>query len=315
MSKRTVFAAGLTVFALLVGSESIAAVRAARQTPPSWSATAGLGPAPQPPPESVTDNPAADPAPSPPPGVTPTPPPSVDPDPPPRPSAAPSATGSPAGAAGSPGGSPSAAPRPTVDPRLLQRLTGSSRVAVTFDDGPHPTWTPQILDQLRAAQVKAMFCLVGTEVRRHPALVARIVREGHTLCNHSWGHELDLGLRPETEIRANLLRTNKEIRRVVPGVPIGHFRHPGGAWTPTAVAVANDLGMVALDWDVDPRDWDKPTHDEIVDRIQTKSRPGSIVLLHDGGGDRSATVAACPAVLAELRQRYGITLLGASLSP
>lgn len=295
MSRRTVFAAGLTVFALFVGSESISAVRGAREVPAQWSAIAGLGAAPGQADglSDVVPEPAPRPAP---------PDPSVDDtgdSPPP-----------PAGTA-----APGASPRPTVDPGLLQRRTGNRQVAITFDDGPHPQWTPLILDELRAARVKATFCLVGAQVRRYPALVARIVREGHTLCNHSWGHELDLGLLPEGEIRANLLRTTKEIHKVVPGAPVEHFRHPGGEWTPAAVAVADELGMVSLDWDVDPRDWDKPTKDQLIDHIQTESRLGSVILLHDGGGDRSATVAALPTILQELRQRYGVTTLGASLSP
>lgn len=298
MSRRTVFAAGLTVFALLVGSESIVAVRSAREAPTQWSATAGLGTAPAP-----ADGAAGTPA-------------GALPDPAPRPVPQdPSADGGEPRRPPTATTSPGASQRPSVSPDLLQRRTGSRQVALTFDDGPHPKWTPLVLDELRAAGVKAMFCLVGAQVRRYPALVTRIVREGHTLCNHSWDHDLDLGLRPAAEIRADLLRTNKEIHKVVPGVPIDHFRHPGGAWTPAAVAVADELNMVSLDWDVDPRDWDKPTKDQIIDHIQTESRLGSVVLLHDGGGDRSATVAALPVVIQELRQRYGITLLGASLSP
>ncbi|MFV2017397.1 polysaccharide deacetylase family protein [Micromonospora sp. LOL_023] len=290
MSRRTVFAAGLTVFALFVGSESISAMRGAREVPAQWSAVAGFGAAPGQPDGLSVVVPAPRPAPS------------VDDTNDSRPPPAGTAT-------------PGASPRPTVDPGLLQRRTGNRQVAITFDDGPHPQWTPLILDELRTAGVKATFCLVGAQVRRYPALVTRIVREGHTLCNHSWGHELDLGLLPEAEIRANLLRTTKEIHRVVPGAPVEHFRHPAGAWTPAAVAVADELGMVSLDWDVDPRDWDKPTKDQLIEHIQTESRLGSVILLHDGGGDRSATVAALPTILQELRQRYGIMPLGANLSP
>ncbi|WP_238450607.1 polysaccharide deacetylase family protein, partial [Micromonospora sp. 4G55] len=97
---------------------------------------------------------------------------------------------------------PKLRPKPTTLPAGLRRATGVRAVALTFDDGPDPAWTPKILDQLRAARVKATFCLVGTEVRKHPELVVRIVREGHQLCNHSWRHDFDLGRRPVTEIRA-----------------------------------------------------------------------------------------------------------------
>ncbi|WFE25570.1 polysaccharide deacetylase family protein [Solwaraspora sp. WMMD791] len=297
MAKRAVFAAGLAVFALLVGGESLVAVRAARQAPPQLSAVVGLGPAPEVRPDDVVGRSTPEPTA---PAAAPVPSPAAGDDP-----AGPPPTG----------GDPAASPRTTVDPGLLQRRTGIRQVALTFDDGPHPQWTPLILDELRAAGVRAMFCVVGSQVRRYPALVTRIVREGHTLCNHSWDHDLELGTRPAAEIRADLVRTTKEIHKVVPGVPVAHFRHPGGLWTPEAVAVAEELGLAALDWDVDPQDWRKPTRDEIVAHVRGEVRLGSVLLLHDGGGDRSATVAALPAVISDLRQRYGITLLGASLSP
>ena len=66
-------------------------------------------------------------------------------------------------------------------------------MALTFDDGPHPVWTPKILDELRAARVRAIFCVIGSQVTKYPELVARIARDGHTLCNHSWNHNRQLG--------------------------------------------------------------------------------------------------------------------------
>jgi peptidoglycan/xylan/chitin deacetylase (PgdA/CDA1 family) len=206
---------------------------------------------------------------------------------------------------------PPKAPKPpkSTVPIKTRELTGSQKIALTFDDGPHPTWTPKVLDLLRSKGVKATFCLVGTEVHQHPGLVQRIVREGHTLCNHTWRHELDLGTKPEAEIRANLEATNREIRRAVPGVRIKFFRHPGGLWTAAAVKVSRELGMTALGWDVDPLDWKKPSADAIRTRVINQARPGSIVLLHDGGGDRAATLAACPSIMVELKRKYGIVLL------
>jgi peptidoglycan/xylan/chitin deacetylase (PgdA/CDA1 family) len=201
-------------------------------------------------------------------------------------------------------------PRATIGPFSTARMTGSRAVALTFDDGPHPVWTPQVLDRLRDAGVKATFCVVGSQVRKHPDLVRRIVREGHTLCNHTWRHELDLGRQPPAAIRANLLATNQEIDKAVPGARIPYFRQPGGRWTAAAVSVAKALGMTSLDWDVDPRDWETTSAVAIGTYVVSHARPGSIVLLHDGGGDRHGTLAACPAVIRALQQRYGITLLG-----
>ncbi|SCG62079.1 polysaccharide deacetylase family protein [Micromonospora coxensis] len=215
-------------------------------------------------------------------------------------------------------GTPSPAARPTTrpKPRLrptpktlpagLRRATGVRAVALTFDDGPDPTWTPKVLDQLRAARVKATFCVVGTQVRKHPQLVARIVREGHQLCNHSWRHDFDLGRRPVAEIRADLTRTNQAIRAAVPGAKVPFFRQPGGRWTPEVVTVARQLGMRSLHWSVDPQDWAKPTAPVLTKRIQAGVRPGAIVLMHDGGGDRSRTLAACGHLIADLKRRFGI---------
>ncbi|MBO4205339.1 polysaccharide deacetylase family protein [Micromonospora echinofusca] len=200
-------------------------------------------------------------------------------------------------------------PAPTALPPGLRRTTGVRGVALTFDDGPHPQWTPKVLDQLRAAGVKATFCVVGSKVRQHPALVVRIVREGHQLCNHSWQHDVDLGTRPEAQIRADLARTNQAIRAAVPGARIPYYRQPGGRWTPEVVAAAKGLGMQSLHWTVDPQDWAKPTASVISKRVTDRVRPGSIVLLHDGGGDRSATLRACPGLIASIKQRYGVTRL------
>lgn len=190
-----------------------------------------------------------------------------------------------------------------------RRFTGSSAVALTFDDGPHPVYTPQVLNLLRSYGVRATFCLVGTQVRLYPALVARIVREGHSLCNHTWHHDTLLGTRSAAEIRSDLARTNTEIQRAAPGARIRYFRHPGGAWTPLAIQVAAQLGMVSIHWDIDPRDWSRPPAQQIADYVIRYTRRGSIILLHDAGGDRSATVAACRTILPNLKSRFTLIAL------
>ncbi|KOX14878.1 MULTISPECIES: polysaccharide deacetylase family protein [Micromonospora] len=200
-------------------------------------------------------------------------------------------------------------PLPSTLPSGLRRTTGVKPVALTFDDGPNPTWTPKVLDQLRAARVSATFCVVGHEAQRHPELIRRIVREGHQLCNHSWRHDLDLARRPVAEIRADLARTNKAIRAAAPNAPVPFYRQPGGRWTAEVLTVAKQLGMRPLHWTVDPQDWAKPTATTIAKRIHSAARPGAIVLLHDGGGDRAATLAACPHLIADLKRRYGIARL------
>lgn len=188
-------------------------------------------------------------------------------------------------------------------------VTGNQGIALTFDDGPHPLYTPKILATLRANHVHAIFCVIGTEVRKYPHLVAQIAREGHTLCNHSWHHEFDLGSQPVIKIRANLERTNNEIRHAAPGAAINYFRQPGGMWTRAGVRVARSLGMISLGWTVDPSDWEKPASKTIKSRVISQAYPGAVILMHDGGGDRSHTVTACRTLIPALKQRYRVIQL------
>lgn len=195
----------------------------------------------------------------------------------------------------------------------VRTTTGTEAVALTFDDGPS-SFTPQILTMLREHGVKATFCLVGVEVRAHHDLVQQIVREGHTLCNHTWRHDLNLGKKPAEQIRADLRATNDEIRRAVPDARIGYFRHPGGNFTPAAVAVADEFGMVSLGWQVDTKDWDVKRYgaqltDHILQVVRQETKPGSIVLAHDAGGDRSCTMAAFRTLLPELKSRFTLAAL------
>jgi peptidoglycan/xylan/chitin deacetylase (PgdA/CDA1 family) len=168
------------------------------------------------------------------------------------------------------------------------RTTGGVGVALTFDDGPDPVYTPQILDMLKAQGVKATFCLVGKQVKANPGLVRRIVAEGHTVCDHTWAHSLDLGKQSKEVILKDLQDTNNAIHAAAPNAKIQYFRAPGGNFTPLLVATASELGMHSLYWTLDTRDWEytKWGHgqsmvDHIIGTVQSKVRRGSIVLSHD----------------------------------
>lgn len=182
--------------------------------------------------------------------------------------------------------------------------TGSNTVALTFDDGPDPNWTPKVLQKLREHDIKATFCLVGKNARAYPELVQEIVADGHTLCNHSWSHDLELGKKSKDKIRLDMTKTNDAIHAAVPDADIAYFRHPGGNWTNNAIDVAAELGMKSLNWSVDPRDWEKPSAKKIADRVITNTKLGSIVLLHDAGGDRTNSFNALERILKELGDTF-----------
>ncbi|MEH0935972.1 polysaccharide deacetylase family protein [Micromonospora psammae] len=194
-------------------------------------------------------------------------------------------------------------------PLGTQVTTGSPEVALTFDDGPHPQYTPQVLDVLREFQVRATFCVVGENARNHPDLVRAIVADGHTLCNHSWNHDVMLGQRPPGTIRADLLNTNEAIRAAVPDAPIAYYRQPGGAWTYPVVSVAEELGMSPLHWTVDPSDWAAPGAMRIAATVTAETTAGAVVLLHDAGGDRQGTVDALRTMLPDLTSRFRLEAL------
>jgi peptidoglycan/xylan/chitin deacetylase (PgdA/CDA1 family) len=206
-------------------------------------------------------------------------------------------------------------PAAIFTPGVVAKTTSTDGVALTFDDGPDNQTMP-MLNLLRTWGVKATFCVIGSNVREHPGLVQAIVRDGHTLCNHTWNHDLGLGQRSADEIHADLQRTTDEIHKAVPGVPVKYFRHPGGNWTPTAVQVAQEMGMAPIDWDTDPTDWDTAAYavgpamiSQIVETVEQGVQPGSIVLSHDGGGDRTSTVAAYEKLLPYLIQEKHLRLV------
>jgi len=196
-----------------------------------------------------------------------------------------------------------------------RRTTGGRHVALTFDDGPHPRYTPQTLALLRRHRVKATFCLVGVNVRAYPHLVRAIVAEGHTLCNHSWNHDLRLGSRSTATIRANLVRTSNAIRAAATGARVAYYRQPGGRWTSRVVAIARGLGMTSLHWKVDPQDWRKPGAARIAARVTAGTAAGAIVLLHDAGGDRRGTVSALNSILPNLARRFQLLALPIDAPP
>ncbi|HJD85294.1 polysaccharide deacetylase family protein [Kitasatospora aureofaciens] len=171
-------------------------------------------------------------------------------------------------------------------------------VALTIDDGPDPKYTPAVLDLLQQHGIRATFFLIGENAVEHPDLVREIADRGHHIANHTWTHP-DLRHMSEGAVRDELERTSDLLHRTTGRLPTW-FRAPGGDWSPVSLKVAADLGLRNMGWSVDPRDWSRPGTPAIIDTILKEVRPGAIVLNHDGGGDRSQTVAALKTYLPTL---------------
>lgn len=192
-----------------------------------------------------------------------------------------------------------ALPRSSED-HFFARST-SAVVALTFDDGPQPVFTPQVLDVLERYGVPATFFCIGSQVQKYPEIVRRTFEEGNDIGNHTWSHPYLTTLSPDA-IRWQLSSTSAVIEQAT-GVEPTLFRPPYGATNATVRSIAAQLGLVQAEWTIDTRDWQRPGVTTIVSTVFNEVRPGSIILLHDGGGDRSQTVQALPRIIRGLQQR------------
>jgi peptidoglycan-N-acetylglucosamine deacetylase len=175
---------------------------------------------------------------------------------------------------------------------------GRQGIALTIDDGPSPEYTPQVLRLLARYKVTATFSMVGLEVAAYPGLVREVAAAGHAIANHTWSH-LDLARLAPVAVAGQIGRATDAIHRATGREP-ALFRAPYGAWSPAVLEQCARAGLTPLDWSVDPRDWSRPGVAPIVANIMRNTRPGSIILEHDGGGNRSQTVAALKLVIPRL---------------
>jgi len=198
---------------------------------------------------------------------------------------------------------------PTFPSLYHQGAGGEHQVALTFDDGPDPEWTPMVLDILKKYNVKATFFLVGSQAEQYPDLVRRIVAEGHLIGNHTYTHA-NLAAIPSRQVQVELNATQRLIESIT-GRSTTLFRPPYNADSyPTHLEelvplkqVQDDLGYLIVMESIDPEDWARPGTDVIVQRVKELRKSGSLILLHDAGGNRQQTVDALPQIIDWLQTR------------
>jgi peptidoglycan-N-acetylglucosamine deacetylase len=217
-----------------------------------------------------------------------------------QPSPRPPVSAPPAGhpRASAPPARPQQAATGRVDMPMLTIDDGREAIALTIDDGPNPVYTPQVLALLARYRVTATFSMIGIEAQAYPAVAREVAAAGHLIANHTWTH-LNLAGLPPALVTEQMSRATDMIHAVTGRVP-DLFRAPYGAWSPFVLGQCARTGMTPLGWSVDPRDWSRPGVASIVANIMRNTRTGSIILEHDGGGDRSQTVAALKIVIPRL---------------
>lgn len=175
--------------------------------------------------------------------------------------------------------SPVRTPPPTLKV-IREWPSGKKRIALTFDDGPHPEFTPRFLALLAEKKVKATFFLLGPNVEKNPEIVKEIVAGGHEVANHSWSHPILNKLKPE-KIREELEKTSQAIADAS-GAKVRLMRPPYGSVNKKVEEICDSLGVRIICWNIDTDDWRKTTTKEkMVETIKKNIRDGSIILMHD----------------------------------
>ncbi|MHC5861087.1 polysaccharide deacetylase family protein [Nostoc sp.] len=181
------------------------------------------------------------------------------------------------------------------------KLTPEQKViALTFDDGPWPESTAQVLDILKQNQIKGTFFLIGQNVKNYPSLVKREIAEGHVIGNHTWHHWYQF-LNPQAA--AYEIDHTADLIYQVTGVKTNLFRPPGGIMHNGVAAYARNSKYAIVLWSSDSVDYSRPSVPKLINNVFRRAKPGGIVLMHDGGGNRSKTVQALPEIIANFRKQ------------
>jgi peptidoglycan/xylan/chitin deacetylase (PgdA/CDA1 family) len=175
---------------------------------------------------------------------------------------------------------------------------GEKTVALTFDDGPSAQWTPKILALLGQYNAHATFCEIGPNAQANPGVVKQILAAGDRLCDHSVHHNEAMSKRGLAYETNEIVGAKQMIEAAGgPGTQVSWFRAPGGDFSPEIRRISAENGLRPLAWSVDTEDWKRPGVASIVTDVKKNVRPGSIILMHDAGGDRGQTVAALAQLL------------------
>lgn len=173
-------------------------------------------------------------------------------------------------------------------------------IALTFDDGPWPETTAQVLDILKKNNVIGTFFVVGQNVKHYPDLMKRIVAEGHAVGNHTWHHWYH-AMNPQTAAYEVENTTNLIYKTT--GVRTALFRPPGGMMHNGVAAYARNSNYAIVMWSSDSVDYSRPSVPRLINNVFRAAKPGGIVLMHDGGGNRSQTVQALPKIIETFRKQ------------
>ncbi len=174
-------------------------------------------------------------------------------------------------------------------------------VALTYDDGPNPPYTNQLLDLFEQNRIKATFFVIGKNIENHPETVQLILSKGHKLGNHSYSHTRMVFKSPSF-IRAEIEKTDALLRKLGVKQEI-HFRAPYGRKLLVLPYILAQLVKKNILWTVDPKDFEESNPEVIKNYILKKVNPGSIIIMHDGGGHRSQTIAATEMVIKGLQKK------------
>jgi peptidoglycan-N-acetylglucosamine deacetylase len=173
-------------------------------------------------------------------------------------------------------------------------------IALTFDDGPWPQSTAQVLDILKKNNIKATFFIVGQNLKIYPDLGKRVVNEGHTIANHTWHHWYHY-MNPQTS--AFEIDNTTNLIYQVTGVKTNLFRPPGGIKSNGPYNYAKNQKYATIMWSSDSSDYSRPPVSRLISNVMREAKPGGIVLMHDGGGNRSNTVEALPQIIETFREQ------------